>query len=280
MLLAHVKWCEASTSTSGNGNDVFLCHPGGLKELNRLEDMFVVLAPPSLWGRELFAYVELGLPLGFIPGFIALPIVYFTCCPLPSSSWLLMRIWLYPVLSPTESFAFVQHFFVLVIQTNSLLSQYFFISRRASQFRTSSAALVPSGGNREDGKIKKINRTISLWKTKQLLRWSKCVYQGAGLCIHWSCCWDWESGRKDPGYPNIRHICFTDLQENYVLCVSQKQQGMESHHAFVSHFTSMESFHFNEKGEISRTQEMLMQYLSHSMSTTVVAGEYKSWSVL
>jgi len=88
---------------------------------------------------------------------------------------------------------FVQHcFVVLVIQVNSLLNQNFFISRRASQFRTSSAALVPSGGNAEHEKIKKMNQPTPLWKAKEALRWSEGVYLGAGLCILRFCCWKWE----------------------------------------------------------------------------------------
>lgn len=35
----------------------------------------------------------------------------------------------------------------------------------------------------------------------------------------------------------------------------------------------MESFQFNEKGEISSTPEMLMKYLSHSMPAAVAAEE-------
>lgn len=67
------------------------------------------------------------------------------------------------MLSAVETFTFVQHFFVvLVIQVNSLLNRHLFISRKPSRFRTSSAALVPSGGNVEDRKIKKMNQPLSL----------------------------------------------------------------------------------------------------------------------
>lgn len=113
----------------------------------------------------------------------------------------------------------------------SLLNQHLFISRRASRFRTSSAALVPSGGNTDHGKIKKMNQPISLWKAKWALKWCEGVYLGAGLCILRSSCWMWESGIgisflpywKDSGYHDICHIRLTDLQENYVLGVSHRQ---------------------------------------------------------
>lgn len=229
--LAHVKCCEACSSAVGN-NTAFLCHPGGLKELNQLAELVAALAPPSLWGREASGYVAICLVLGFIPGFTALPRVPSTRCPPPSNVRVLARRWVYSVLSPAEPFIFVQHFFVvLVMQTNSLLNQRLFISRKASQFRTSSAALLPSGENAEDGKIKKMNQAISLWKAKQALRWSECIYLGAGLCILRSCYWKWESGTgisflpywKDSGYYDICHIHLTDLQENYVLGVSHRQ---------------------------------------------------------
>lgn len=45
--LAHVKCCEACSSAVGN-NTAFLCHPGGLKELNQLAELVAALAPPSL----------------------------------------------------------------------------------------------------------------------------------------------------------------------------------------------------------------------------------------
>lgn len=48
---------------------------------------------------------------------------------------------------------------------------------------------------------------------------------------------------------------------------------MKSQYAFVPHYSSVELFQFKEKEEISRTPEMFLKYLSHSMSVVAVAWE-------
>lgn len=137
-----------------NGNNAFLFHSGGLKELKKLVELVSAHASPSLRGRDVSGCLERCLVLVLIPGSCPSQEPPVHSSP-PRSIWAPVRIWVYSVLSPVEPFAFVQHFFVvLVIQANSLLNQHLSISRRASWFRTSIAALVPLGGNKEHRKIK------------------------------------------------------------------------------------------------------------------------------
>lgn len=138
----------------GNDNTAFLFHSGGLKELKKLVELVSAYASPSLRGKGISRCLELCLVLVLIPGSQTSQEPPVHSSP-PRSVWAPVRIWVYSVLSPVEPFAFVQHFFVvLVIQANSLLNQHLSIGRRASWFRTSSAALVPLGGNKEHRKIK------------------------------------------------------------------------------------------------------------------------------
>lgn len=132
---------------------------------------------------------------------------------------------------PMELFAFVHHFFVVTaIQDNSFLNSYLFIGRRASRFRTSSAAFVPSGGKAEHGKIKKMNQLITLWKAKQTLRWSECVYLGAGLWIlrYWESVGIRQTCLFSPLLKRFRisrhlsHISYWLTRKLRAWCISQK----------------------------------------------------------
>lgn len=71
-VLTHVKGCEVCNRAVGRDNTAFLCHPGGLKELEQLAELVAALAPPSLQGRKASGFMEICLMLGLISGFITL----------------------------------------------------------------------------------------------------------------------------------------------------------------------------------------------------------------
>lgn len=98
---------------------------------------------------------------GFIPGYITLPGLPLCAALRQTSAGYGEKLSLLCALCQGDLY-FCSALLVLVIEVNSLLKWHLFISRKPSRFRTSSAALVPSGGNVEDGKIKKMNQPISL----------------------------------------------------------------------------------------------------------------------
>lgn len=71
-------------------------------------------------------------------------------------------------------------------------------------------------------------------------------------------------------------LSYTSYWNARKLCCrcTYRQQGMKPYPAFMPHSSSVELFQFIEKGQMSRTPEILMKYLSHSTSAAVAAWEF------